>query len=72
MSTSKKKTDVCIIQARFEGGILDGQTRWVDKPHPNLVQCKMDVPLADEVLYAADCIYKLESSGTPLVYRVLK
>ncbi len=72
MSYSKQKTEVCGIQAKFEGGILDGQILWVDKPHPKRLQCKLEAPTGDEVAYSAACVYRLESEGTPLVYRAEK
>ncbi len=69
---TKIKTDSCNIQAEFEGGKLDGKTRWIDKADELLALCPLTTPVNDECLYAAKEIYKLESKGTPLKYKLLK
>jgi hypothetical protein len=69
---TKNKTASSNIQAEFEGGSLDGMTRWVGEAYEKFAQCPLTTPVNDECFYGAKEIYKLESKGTPLKYKLFE
>jgi hypothetical protein len=71
---TKNKTDLNKIEAKFEGGDSDGKTFWLSKAEAAevIAKCPLTMPVNDECLYGAKEIYKLESKGTPLKYKLFE